>query len=241
MQRERINERFFKNRPLIKSVKLSCLIFLFVPLSQAVAGVNWMDGYTWVNQRAAVKTWFVAGWLQASVPVTISLPIDFCNALRESFIENMAKEIEQRSMDPSEIIRNEDCEKTIRNFSKAKGFDLLDDSTKIEQIVEAIDKIYSDPRVKTWEIFDVMPLVRGRLKGGWTEKDLDDVIAYKIKSREIYKKKIVDIGKNTSEAERNEMRKEIIALKKPKVLLDLEEYADMKRQGELFIKRIQKD
>ena len=44
--------------------------------------------------------------------------------------------------------------------------------------------MYSDPRVKHWDIVDIMPLVRGRLKEGWTEKDLDEVIAYYIKYKE---------------------------------------------------------
>ena len=85
-----------------------------------------------------------------------------------------------------------------------------------------IDKVYSDPRVKTWEIDDVMPLVMGRLKEGWTEKDLDEVIAFIIKEREFYKK---DVNfKNESESQKWLKEYEELRSVEPKVLKALRAY-----------------
>ena len=44
-----------------------------------------------------------------------------------------------------------------------------------------IDEVYGDPRVRLWNIEEIMTLVRGRLKEGWTNEDVDNVISFKIK------------------------------------------------------------
>jgi len=54
----------------------------------------------------------------------------------------------------------------------------------IGQIVDTIDKIYSDPRVTLMDITEVMPLVSGRLIRCWTEKELDEIIAINVKLKQ---------------------------------------------------------
>ena len=56
-----------------------------------------------------------------------------------------------------------------------------------EQVSDTIDKIYSDARVIDMDIEKIMPLVIGRLIQGWTEKELDEVIAFNVKLKQCEK------------------------------------------------------
>lgn len=107
------------------------------------------------------------------------------------------------------------------DIAKEKGFKLHD--LPFNQIIDTIDNVYSDPRVKTWEIFEIMPLVRGRLKEGWTEKELDEVISYKVKEKELDRKMSFSYS---SESEKLKLAEEREALldNMPKVLYALKAY-----------------
>ena len=108
----------------------------------------------------------------------------------------------------------------IKGISKENGLEVED--LTLNQIVDTIDKMYSDPRVKTWEIREIMPLVTGRLKEGWTERDLDEVIAYLIKEREHVKKyRNYD---SLSKSEKKKLEEEATSLVEPKVLKALKAY-----------------
>lgn len=74
----------------------------------------------------------------------------------------------------------------VPKFSEEFGFDL--DGLSDYQVVMTVNKFYEDPRIMAWGIEEIMPFVRARLKESWTEKDIDEVIAYKIKEEELVKK-----------------------------------------------------
>jgi hypothetical protein len=99
---------------------------------------------------------------------------------------------------------------------REKGMEL--DYLSIVQITETTNKICSDPRVKYWWIKNVMPIVRGRLKEGWTDKDVDEVIAYYVK---LY-------GLSSRKLTQNEWSEEYrsLELNKPKALKALEAYKE---------------
>ena len=125
-----------------------------------------LDGYQWEKAPESWKLGFVAGWMMGGESVR-RLP----GVLSDS--ENKL----------SEGVRL--CPRWKRiaeGFSKERGLELHD--IPFIQVINMIGKIYSDPRVKHWSIVEIMPLVRGRLKEGWTDKDLDEVIAYHIKYNE---------------------------------------------------------
>jgi hypothetical protein len=108
----------------------------------------------------------------------------------------------------------------------------LEDFT-LGQILGTISKIYSDPRVKKWEITRIMPIVYGRLSKGWTEREVDEVIAFYIKFsdfnerfKNILSRDILSRDIFKSETERDKYFEEYYSLmeKKPEVLKALEEY-----------------
>ncbi len=125
-----------------------------------------LDGYQWDRGTELWKVGFVTGWIIGGGRVR-GLPL----VLYDS--ENQLSE-------KVRLLRK--WRRLAEGFSKQAGIELFD--IPFIQIVKMIDKVYSDPRVKNWHVGEIMPLVRGRLKEGWTEKDLDEVIAYYIKYNE---------------------------------------------------------
>ncbi len=104
---------------------------------------------------------------------------------------------------------------------KEKGIDF--DYVSAVQIAETTDKICSDPRVKHWWMNEVMPIVRGRLKEGWTDKDVDEVIAYHIKRNEL-NRRVKNLTPNKILSSTIGKEYSSLILNKPKVLKDLEAY-----------------
>lgn len=183
-----------------KLLLVFCLYFLLYPLSIGNAGEKWsFDGYDWVKWTNSIKVAFLRGWSVGGVVAAKWVYVD--TAFAKMNFEDLDK-----------------YKKIGEGVLKRRGFE-FDDLT-YRQVVDTIDKIYSDPRVKTWEIQEIMPLVRGRLKEGWTEKDLDEVIAYNIKFKEWGKK--LEEKPKMDEKEKEEFK--LLISNEPKVLRALETY-----------------
>jgi len=176
-----------------------------------------LDGYQWDRRTELWKVGFVIGWLWGGE-----------NVMRFPFV---LFDSENQLSESARLLPKWD--RLAEGFSKQAGLELY--GIPFIQIIRMIDKVYSDPRVKHWNIGEIMPLVRGRLKEGWTEKDLDEVIAYYIKYNE-RQKMLYAWGKEESKfppgsAEIEEIRKKyekaLLAMPRPKmpdVLLLLEAY-----------------
>ena len=187
-----------------------CLLML-LPLSIGQsAEKSVVDGYEWNIWNRSEKTGFAMGWVTSGKLLDHGLLVFILHIRSEEWRKGLRK-LEPAFPPPQNI---------VNSFLKEKGLDLS--GVTFGQVVDVIDKVYSDPRVKTWEIDDVMPLVMGRLKEGWTEKDLDEVIAFIIKEREFYKK---DVNfKNESESQKWLKEYEELRSVEPKVLKALRAY-----------------
>jgi len=198
-----------------------CLYFFLIPSSIGKA----LDAYEWAEMPRSLKFSFVKGWWHAGSVMFYEIPV----AIRMSVISRKEWVIGTTDDEYKKIWRIVNkIAKNSEGVLKEKGLELFD--LTIGQIVDTIDKVYSDPRVKTWEIAEIMPLVRGRLKEGWTEKDLDEVIAYLIRDKEILKK--MENYESRKQTESEEWKKsqwekfgeEIRSLEEPKVLKALRAY-----------------
>jgi hypothetical protein len=154
-----------------------CLLLLF-PLStgEAIGQIeeSKVDGYKWGSWNNSARVYFITGWLECGYVAGTSL----CTFLYLAEMSGI-----MISVQPGEKSSSSACGKITEDFLRDHGLALY--GLTVGQIKDTIDKIYSDPRVKPWLISDIMPLVRGRLKDGWTEKDLNEVIAYVIKQKEL--------------------------------------------------------
>ena len=150
--------------------------------------VQAIDGYLWTNLPPLCKTAFVLGWVEASNEAVESMPLFIVGVLRKD------KEGEKPFEDWEQT---EKYKKISERWAKRCGADLSEFG--IDQVVKTINKIYEDQRVKKWGIQDIMELVGGRLREGWTEKDLDEVIGYKIKLRDVYKRMQENMSKKEGE------------------------------------------
>jgi hypothetical protein len=115
-----------------------------------------INGYDWEKLSMGSKTLFVEGWAMCGKSAVDNLVIDF-NKWNES-VEFM--KLQEKSFKDAGVILS---------------------GVTIGQLTDIIDKIYSDPRVKNMDIIEVMPLVSGRLIQGWTEKELDEIIAINVR------------------------------------------------------------
>lgn len=140
-----------------KFLFISCVCFLIFPLSIGNTGEGLViDGSDWERMSSSTKLYFVLGWMKSGKGATDNLTIYFDN-LNESVKDANAQ---------TEIFIREGI--------------LLGGVTPM-QVIDTINIIYSDPRVKTMDITGIMPLVSGRLIQGWTLKVLDEIIAIKVK------------------------------------------------------------
>jgi hypothetical protein len=170
-----------------------------------------VDGFYWNKQVSLWKLGFIEGWIDAGIVATEKIPSAFI--LSQLYDKKEGKiTINRRPLD----YIGKYYYILVENTSKQEGLEFYDFT--YGQIMETIDKVYSDPRLTKWEIKEIMPLVRGRLKEGWTERDLDEVIAFQIKLNE-YIKKADDKGFQSKSQEQeylNELWKE-----EPKALKSL--------------------
>jgi len=100
---------------------------------------------------------------------------------------------------------------SLEKFQKQEGIGFV--GVSMGQIMEMTNQVYSDPRVKNWEISEIMPMVRGRLIDAWTLSDLDEVIVFRMRQKSLH-----DKAENVTGPQLKEIFTELDTLKKPKVL-----------------------
>lgn len=143
---------------------LAVCFFLF-PLSTGNTGEGLVvDGSDWARMSSSIKLYFVLGWVKSGMEANDNLFISINNW--------------------DESIKNVNAQTQI---FKEQGILLGGVTTR--QIIDTINIIYSDPRVKTMDINKIMPLVSGRLIQGWTNRELDEVIALIVKLNRCEKEK----------------------------------------------------
>lgn len=150
-----------------KILLVSTVCFAFFLLADGNAAENLsIDGYDWQKRSTSSKISFVEGWLMCGNSVYDNTLIDF-----EELLVGRDKAGG----------RNEWTKWQLEIYKDAGA--LLGGVT-IGQIIDIIDKIYSDARVTTMDITEVMPFVSGRLIKGWTESELDEVIALNVRLKQ---------------------------------------------------------
>jgi len=191
-----------------------------------------IDGGDWSKMSSVAKRAFVLGWHNAGEEAldlivfinTVLVneydlfpkrPHDFSSinsdsSLNEEQKKSVKKVVEEVIQDKKELFLKMT---TPDYFRKNSGVGIYDINT--DQVANCIDQIYSDPRVKHWKIRKIMPIVRGRLKEGWTLRDIDEVISYRIRESGLVEKLK---SKNLSDEERDKAKREFESLKRPKVL-----------------------
>jgi hypothetical protein len=159
-------------RSVGKSLLFLCLIAL-LPSSTSAEEIKF-DGYNWVELSSNAK---VSMCLGVALGITEAHDWIRYKEVKGKAFENPADA--ERGLNEAGIVAD--------RFLEEKGFDVFSTST-IGQIVETIDKLYSDPRIRLWKVLELMPIVQGRLKNGWTQQDVDEVIAYSIRVKEFWPK-----------------------------------------------------
>lgn len=183
------------------------IIFLLHSFPQ-IGNTQWLriSGSGWSKVSQEFKIRLATGWVAAGT----------CG---EVFVSELNRNLDELSK--TDLDRKDKLDSLRRSYNRAvfgKYFGIITDVAP-KQVVDTIDRIYLDPRVQGWDLTEIMPLVRGRLQDGLTSKDLDEVISYEIKIKEIEKK----LKLPTSEVEKEKLIKEEVELKlsQPKVLLDI--------------------
>jgi hypothetical protein len=176
-----------------------------------------LDGYEWAKMSGLEKLGFVKGWLQADGAIFHAMSGLYLDPFRPERMKNPDKF--------TDCLVSK-CWDIVLKAMQAEGLGLEDFT--LGQILGTISKIYSDPRVKKWEITKIMPIVYGRLSKGWTEREVDEVIAFYIKFSNFNErfKDILSRGTFKNETERDKYFEEYFSLmeKKPEGLKALEEY-----------------
>ena len=142
-----------------------CFLLFSFSTSNPAEGVS-INGYDWQKWDRREKILFVMGWAKCGGHASDSLAFNATKLNETMEFINLTEE----------------------NF-KDEG--VLFGGVTIGQVVDTVSKIYSDPRVKNMDITDIMPFVSGRLIQGWTEKELDEVIAIDIKLKQCEAKGIM--------------------------------------------------
>ena len=142
-----------------------CFLLFSFSTSSIAAGLT-INGYDWEKWNRKEKLLFVMGWAKCGEHASDSLAFNVRKLNETKEFINLTEE----------------------NF-KDEG--VLFGGVTIGQVVDTVSKIYSDPRVKNMDITDIMPFVSGRLIQGWTEKELDEVIAIDIKLKQCEAKGIM--------------------------------------------------
>ncbi len=159
-------------------VILGVCFFLF-PLSIGNTGEGLViDGSNWERMSSSTKLYFVLGWVKSGKGARDSL-----------------------------MIYKDDFNESIKNVNaQAQQFieeGILLGGVTPGQVIDTINIIYSDPRVKMMDITEIMPLVSGRLIQGWTNRELDEVIALIVKLNRCEKEKGVTAIEECSPIRKN--------------------------------------
>ena len=141
-----------------------CFLLSSLAIGNA-SGQERLNSYEWSKKDDWFKMGFISGWFMGIEIVLGEL--------------NSSQKVDYYKLKSGELNRDQ-MEKNVGHFTG---------SMTTGQILGMIDKIYSDPRTKNWEIWRIMPLVRGRLIEGWTERDLDEAISFLIKYFDLCEKK----------------------------------------------------
>ena len=146
--------------------RITIIVFCLVLWSLANADEGKLDGYRWSEGSFSYKLGLVRG-MYLGVNAGANW-IEF---------EQIKGKVYKNSTEAAK--GKEEAEMKAKRFKEEKGFDL--EEITYGQMINTIDEVYFDERVKNWSVIEVMPLVQGRLKKGWTKQDLDEVVAYKIR------------------------------------------------------------
>jgi hypothetical protein len=187
------------NERVIKKLFLAAIVVCFFPFSFPVtsAAESVLDCRKWTEAPEWFKVGYVQGWTAAGHKANETLR----NILTTITFEAVKSHI--KSTLPEELIKTslEDSDHEFPNIV-------------VSQIIGGIAKVCADPRVQSWSIYSVMPLVKGRLKEGWTERDLDEVIAYHVKTRNFAEK----IERISNASEKMKLLEEWMSLDRPKAI-----------------------
>jgi translation initiation factor 2 beta subunit (eIF-2beta)/eIF-5 len=145
-------------------VSVICFI-LFLQSNCNAAGIS-VDGYEWQKFSNGMKIGFVHGWSLCGKAASDNLMI---------YPGKNSKDL------------NNSIDDVNRQMEVFKNEGVLIGGVTLGQVTDTIDKIYSDARVMDMDISKIMPLVSGRLIQGWTEKELDEVIAFNVKLKQCEK------------------------------------------------------
>jgi len=143
-------------------ISILCLIFFFRANCNAAEGLS-INGYEWQKWSNTSKIAFVKGWVVCGKEATDNLII-YPGKNGEDF--------------------NKSIDDVNRQTEVFKDEGVFIGGVTLGQVRDTIDKIYSDARVMDLDIAKIMPLVSGRLIQGWTEKELDEVIAFNVKLKQ---------------------------------------------------------
>jgi len=210
-------------------IKLSITLCLWGLLSLPSPGngeegskVFGIHGYEWEKQTYSFKLGYLSAWrdgLKKSILIAKNIALDYIEKDMKEDKELARLDKISRLIEMSRRYRmvTEKMDHIIQRHLRENGFDL--EFIDNEQIIKTIDQMYIDQRVKKWEVSTVMLLVWGKLKGGWTEKDLEEVISYENKKDDFYRI-IDDINdyENLDEIIASFNIFYAITVKKPKVL-----------------------
>lgn len=136
--------------------------YLIIPISIGNTEGLQINGYDWQKWDRGEQISFVIGWIKSGNHALDNFPV-YLDKYDESL----------------EFINS-----TTAVF-KDKGILLY--GVTVGQVVDTINIIYSDPRVKLMDISEIMPLLSGRLIQGWTKGELDEVIAINVKLKQCEK------------------------------------------------------
>jgi|GEM_PF-3335507 len=165
------------------------IVLFFIAILPSYSQENYLkiDGYKWDTMSEGMKIGFVQGWIYAYSALGDLAPNYYYALLLYTGIKKeitgvpVTDKLSEYLGELSDVFR---CASYTFVHKKGVGFVNI----TVGQISSAIDEIYKDPRVKNWEIDEIMPLVRGRLKEGWTSNELDNVISFLIKEKNLFGK-----------------------------------------------------
>ena len=147
----------------MKIIFYATLVLMLVGNIAFAKGPTMQDGTDWNGWTESAKGHYILGWMSCGLQAGIITAIDNYN--NSSRLES---------------------NKHIMERFRSQGIVLFD--IAIRDIIDTINNLYLDPRLRPMQISEVMSLMVGRLKLGWTMGDLDKVISLKIKQKECVKK-----------------------------------------------------
>ena len=144
---------------------LYLLLFPSISITKETPSV---DAYEWQQWSSQSKRAFVLGWVKCGKSANDSVPVFL--RTDEEF---------------SQSLKFGDA---TQEYFIDYGI-LLVGKLTVGQVIDTINIMYSDPRLKTTDIAKIMPLVSGRLIKGWTNQELDKVISITVQIKQCEERK----------------------------------------------------